>query len=60
MKKITEFEAYKQYDEMLDELYPLEGIACNAFSTLLLCGDPIAYECGFSDWCDAEGIELED
>ena len=56
---MDETEAYEQYNNMLDELQPLEGIACNPFSILLKEGDPIAYDCGFADFCDAEGIELE-
>ncbi len=60
MKTITETEAYDQYNDMLNELYPLEGIACNAFSTLLYEGDRIAYNCGFSDWCDSMDIEVDD
>ena len=51
---ISEEEAYRRYDDMLNELYPLEGIACNPFSILLCKGDPAAYECSFSDWCDSE------
>lgn len=58
--KLSEKEAYTQYDDMLNELYPLKGIACNAFSTLLLRGDPTAYECGFSEWCERQEIEIED
>lgn len=58
MAKMTEQEAYEQYDDMLNELYPLEGYACNAFSILLANGDPIAYNCGFSDYCDSQEIEL--
>jgi len=58
--ELTEKEAYKMYDEMLDELYPLDGINCNPFSILLKEGDPTAYQCGFVDWCDVEGINLDD
>lgn len=56
---MEEKEAYKLYNEMLDELYPLKGIHCNPFSHLLKEGDPIAYDCGFSDQCDGQGIEVE-
>ena len=58
--EMTEKDAYAQYDDMLDELYPLNGIGCNCFSTLLEAGDPIAYGCGFDDWCDSMGIEIAD
>ena len=49
----------KEYNEWLDELYPLEGIACNCFSTLLEAVDPIAYNCGYDDFLDANGYEEE-
>ena len=55
--KMTEQEARQLYDEYLDELVPLEGVNCLPFSILLSRGDEIAYECGFNDWCDAEGLE---
>lgn len=58
MEIMTEREAYKQYDDMLNELYPLDGIACNPFSILLAEGDPVAYECGFADYCDNHDIEI--
>ena len=56
--KLSEEEAYTQYDNMLNELYPLDGIACNPFSVLLATGDNCAYELGFIDFVDAENIEL--
>ena len=56
--EITEQEASEQYNDMLNERYPLEGCACNAFAVLLEAGDPIAYNCGFSDWCDGMGYEI--
>jgi hypothetical protein len=58
--KITENSANEQYDDMLNEMYPLEGCSCNSFATLLLAGDSIAYWCGFSDWCDSVDYEIED
>lgn len=56
---MTEQEAYSQYNDMLDEMQPLNGFACNPFSQLLEAGDPIAYNCGFSDYCDSQGWEIE-
>ena len=47
----------KEYNEWLDELHPLEGIACNSFSTLLEAGDPIAYNCGYDDFLEATDRE---
>ncbi|MHA1146459.1 MAG: hypothetical protein ACTSRW_17105 [Candidatus Helarchaeota archaeon] len=57
--RISEDDAYSQYDDMLNEAYPLDGIACNAFSILLLEGDPTAYECGFVDYCNSMEFEIE-
>jgi len=57
---MTEYEAQQAYDDMLNEMFPLDGICCNSFATLLLEGDPTAYHCGFTDYCDAQEIELED
>jgi hypothetical protein len=53
----TEREVRQDYDNWLNELYPLKGINCNPFSILLKEGDPIAYEEGFSDYCDANDID---
>lgn len=60
MEQITEEQAYTRYNEFLDELQPLEGMACNPFSQLLREGDPIAYNCGFNDFCDGQEFEVED
>ena len=57
---MTEEQAYESYNDMLDELQPLDGIACNSFSQLLQEGDPIAYNCGFSDYCDSLDEEIEE
>lgn len=57
---MTEQEAYEQYDDILNELYPLAGFACNPFSILLREGDNTAYEIGFADYCNNQGwYELE-
>ena len=58
--KMTKAEVQEAYNEWLDELEPLDNINCNSFSVLLQEGDPIAYRCGFYDFCAAEGIEIED
>lgn len=59
-------ETLTAYDDMLNEIYgsPLEdmGIGSQA-SDILRELDPLAYKCGWHDWCDSEGIdtdELED
>lgn len=53
------------YDDMLNECYPDLTVAGMYYETsrALNALDPIAYKCGWIDWCDAEGIdtdELED
>lgn len=58
--KMTEDQAYESYNDMLDEIQPLDGIACNPFCQLLKAGDPIAYNCGFNDYCDAREIKIEE
>lgn len=57
---MTKHEALQQYNDFLDELYPLDEINCNSFSTLLEAGDVIAYDVGFYDYCDSGGIEFDD
>ena len=59
-------ETVAAYDDMLRECYGetvniagLEYDTADALDKL----DPIAYKCGWIDWCDSEGIdtdELED
>lgn len=58
-------ETVAAYDAMLDEFdgpVTVGGLTFDA-SRILRELDPIAYKCGWIDWCDAEGIdtdELED
>lgn len=51
---IDEQDAEKQFNEMLDESYPIEmmGIHFDA-SRVLKEIDPTAYRCTFNDWLDA-------
>jgi hypothetical protein len=58
--KMTEDQTYESYNDYLNELQPLDGFACNPFCRLLQAGDPIAYDCGFNDYCDTYDIEIED
>jgi hypothetical protein len=51
---IDETEAYKQYDEVLDEIFSNQ-LDIPSSEILKKC-DPIRYECGFTDWLD--GMEL--
>lgn len=57
---MTEQEAIKQYNEMLNEM-KVENLNLPMTTAGILkeC-DPIQYDCGFADFCNAEGIELED
>lgn len=56
---IEESEAYQQYDDMLDEIYPNQvgGILASRILSEL---DPIAYSCGFDDWLDANGLTIDE
>lgn len=58
-------ETVAAYDSMLNECYPDLTIAGMYYDTSRALNklDPIAYKCGWLDWCDSEGIdtdELED
>lgn len=58
-------ETVDAYNVMLNECYPDLNIAGLAYDTAYALEqlDPIAYKCGWLDWCDSEGIdtdELED
>ena len=61
---LTESEALSQYDDMLDDCYPMAEICgyqyqpSRAFREL----DPIAYRVGFSDYCSSlseDGYEID-
>lgn len=69
MTYTTVSETVAAYDEMLNEVASFAPIMRNMYfdgydsAAALAEGDPIAYKCGWIDWCDAEGIdtdELED
>ena len=58
-------ETVEAYNETLNSVY--EGIEVGGvsydYAVVFEALDPIAYRCGWIDWCDAEGIdtdELED
>ena len=58
-------ETVAAYDDMLNECYPDLTVAGMYYETSRALNelDPIAYKCGWLDWCDSEGIdtdELED
>ena len=58
MRYLNEDAADTLYRAMLDEVFGSLNIAGLKISTsrALRELDPIAYRCGFNDWCDAEGI----
>ena len=60
-KYIDESLALDRYREELDEFYPVEiaGIAFCA-SRILEELDPIAFNCGFSDWLDANELTIDE
>ena len=62
MSYTTISETVAEYDSMLDECYPDLTIAGYVYDTAraLDALDPIAYKCGWLDWCDAEGIDTDD
>ena len=57
--ELSESELDDAYCEMLDECYPDCSIAGYNYCTSLALYevDPIAYDCGFSDWLDSEITE---
>jgi hypothetical protein len=60
-KYIDESLALDRYREELDEFYPVEiaGISFCA-SRILEELDPIAFNCGFSDWLDANELTIDE
>lgn len=65
MTYTTISETVEAYNELLDEVYTWSDVGGSNFapSDILDTLDPIAYKCGWIDWCDSEGIdtdELED
>ena len=55
---IDEAEALELYDQMLDECYP-EVFGLLPSRILSEC-DPIQYNCGFSDWLDANEYTINE
>jgi hypothetical protein len=49
---------YKEYQEWLDEIQPIHsGLP---YSILLERGDPIAFNCGYDDYLNANDIDEDD
>lgn len=57
MDTLTESEAKERYDKHLDE-FNIDQFIQWPTSELLREVDPIMYDCGFVDFCDAENIEI--
>jgi len=60
MQKITESEALRMYDWMLDEVYG-DFMGAYSASRVLKAVDPIAYRVGFGDYVDMledDGYEI--
>ena len=62
MKYISESDAEKLYEYMLDDCYGTVAIAGLEYSTSCALKeiDPTAYRCGFADWLDGEGLTTEE
>ena len=62
MTYTTISETVAAYDSMLDGCYPDLTIAGYVYDTARALDqlDPIAYKCGWIDWCDSEGIDTDD
>lgn len=57
MRYVDEIDAYAMYDEMLNDCFP-EVFGILPARILSEC-DPIQYNCGFTDWLDAEGLTID-
>lgn len=62
MTYTTISETVDAYNEMLDECYPDLTVAGIVYETSRALDqlDPIAYKCGWLDWCDSEGINTDE
>lgn len=59
LEYINEFEAFEQYDLMLDELFPNQVGGLLASTILKEC-DPTQYYCGFDDWLDVCDLTIDE
>ena len=59
---MTEQGYLEQYNDFLDEVYEDYEIMGMSYSPSRILEelDPIAHRTGFLDWCDSEGIDLDD
>lgn len=54
---ISKDDAYKMYDQMLDEIYQWDNLQ---YSMALKQQDPIQYQCGFNDWISNNTFDTMD
>lgn len=62
MSYTTISETVAAYDDMLNECYGMVNVAGLEYDTARILDevDPIAYKCGWIDWCDSEGIDTDE
>lgn len=55
-------ETVNAYDDMLNDIHEWPTVAGINFapSDILRSVDPIAYKSGWLDWCDGEGIDIDE
>lgn len=55
-------ETVDAFDDLLNEIHETVTLLGVEYypSELLKDTDPIAYRCGWLDWCDSEGIDTDD
>ena len=63
MRYMNEDKAHEMYEQMIDECSDgpfrigyLEFLPSEVLKNL----DPVAYRCGFNDWCDSENITTDE
>lgn len=62
MKYIPEHDALEMYREFIDEcegdvvIFGMHYLASRVLEEI----DPIAFNCGFNDWCDSEDITTDE
>ena len=62
MTYTTLSEAVAAYSQMIDDMTPDLEVMGHSYSPSWALEelDPIAYKCGWVDWCDSEGIDTDD
>lgn len=62
MQYVEEYKALNMYRDYLDEVNDVVVVCGMSYnpSRVLEELDPIAFNCGFADWCDAEDITTDE